>query len=359
MADVVKPFHIEIDVLNKEEVIKGKVPGFGLLAAAANHLVTEEKFATKIAEKLHETLPGAMKEAGIDLTIERCQNEGPPTHFSLSLQVRGLDMAGLGKTGLKLNEADAARFAAAFAGIQQSLRRMGMEEKADGISSGIGDKVRNALMVKLQEILPQKLGDQGVKIKVEVPEYVPSAATPPPADGPHPSKLGLNVPFYLECTIEDRKALLSEALPGGGIAAGAKRCFAGWIPDDKFSDVVEQKLSEKIPAALYEKAGVRTTIVSEAPNAERESAISVKVTIEGFDTVQLLTTAKGPEFGAGFGELWNCLQELASLGIPGLEEKMDGITETIAGNVREKMREKLAEVLGEKLHARVAVTDAW
>ena len=270
------------------------------------------------------------------------------------MQLIGFDLAELAQKGMKLGETQAAEFKECFQSIAGTLRTMGMEEKANEIEAGVGNKVRSKIMEKFCEILPAQLAEEGVKATVRIPEW--SGAAAPALEEPKPveNALALDTPFVLSAHIDDRNALLDDMIEKK-IGHRIQKFVASHVPEEKFNAKVAEKLEGEVPKALEEAAGIKV-LCERMP--ESAHAIVVRFSIKGFDLSRLLTMAKGEEFSKGFGTLMGLLEKLASLGIPGILQKRDGITDMIRSQVRTKVQENLKEKLGEKLHATVTVVDA-
>jgi hypothetical protein len=347
------PFHMHVDILNKTEVIASKVGGWWGTSAAANFMVSEANFASKISGKLTDMLPSTFKdEAGIDLSVSELKAEKSGTKFVLEVQILGFDMAALGQKGFNLNNEAAARFKSAFDEILNALERMDMSDRASSIQDKVGMKVRNNIMQKLLAILPEKFLEQGVKIDIDIPEYESSAMVDQAEKCSIRSQpgLGLGEPLWFEVSIQDRNALLDEAIDKHSIAGKLQLFAAGHLPDGRFNDLIARKLESKVPGALAESAGIKA-ICEQVPG--QNGCLLIKIIVQEFDQKRLLTLAKSQEFADAFESLFASLRTLEELGVSGIQEKIDVVNGRIAAQVCKKLRQKLQAVLTEKLHATV------
>jgi hypothetical protein len=373
------PFQIHVEILNKAEVMASKVGNWWGISYAADFMVSEEAFATKISDKLCESIPAAVTEsAGIDLSMVENKAEKHGTRFVLDTQVIGYDMKALGEKALNLDSEGSSTFSNIINNtLYGALSKMGMSEKFLEIHDKIANKIRNKIMEKMLEILPEKLGEEGVKIKIGIPEYQSSLQTANAAEAAAEAAaaeqaesvkamIGLGQPFDTKCVIENRSALLDDAIEPGFFSWG-KKWIASMISDAKFNKLIEKKLEEKVPPALQEKAGIESSC--ERLEGDEKSGIRFRMTVLGFNIHNLLTMAmtkkataegfelemaekKGREFVEGYDEALSSLKALADLGLKGMEEKMDIISAKVSGTVCEKVREMLKQTLEEKLYAK-------
>jgi len=348
------PFHLQLLVNNKEEVIAEKTGNWWGISYAANFVVTNDAFAEKIAAKFCDMLPKQMGAMGIDLSVQRVLEEEPDglCRVTLGIQIKSFDLPSLVNKGMGI---DKATFSETFQGIQTTLVEIGMEEKVKDMETNIGESIRAKIMGKLAQVIPEKMGEQGVKVTATVPELNDKPAGV--GEVSMETALAMDTPFVMSLQIEDRNALLESAIgPDAGLGGKFKKFVASKIPDDKFNAAVARKLESAIPCALADK-GINLNFKRLPPR--EDAGIVVRIVVESFDLEQLLTMGKGPDFAKGFARLMELLDKLASLGegFAHLRSKKGEISSKISAQVRNRVQEKLKENLAQKLHARVTVVD--
>lgn len=368
-AHLVRPFHLNITVLNKEEVLKLKVGSwFGGVAGKA---VSDEQFAKVVAMKLVQKLPEkAYEKAGIQFQLQHLKSESHSNVFVMLVQLTGVNMEELGAKALGLDRRSAVKFKQTFDRLMPALMRMEMSDKAQEVEKSIFEKVRWKAMTKMNDTLAAELAKEPncLKITLDVPEL---ETDEPPKQSPQierPDMLGIarSEPFLLHAKILDRKALLEDNLHRKNSPDIVKRVVpkvGDMVPDILFDKLVEKKLEKQIPALLAERAGIiaqcrrlkRRSEERKRTELEKDSII-VEVTImeyTEFPPFKLLATSKGETFTAAFKELWESLCTLEELGIPGISYKMKEVGNRITSSVRAGVTKKLQEALQERLHAEV------
>eukprot|EP01063_Lacrimia_lanifica_P020485 TRINITY_DN27783_c0_g1_i1.p1 TRINITY_DN27783_c0_g1~~TRINITY_DN27783_c0_g1_i1.p1 ORF type:complete len:384 (+),score=202.88 TRINITY_DN27783_c0_g1_i1:74-1225(+) len=357
---ILKPFHMQVVVKNKDEVIEKKA---GWLAGGvAGLLISDEMFSDKVAAKLEAMLPPKIQEAaGIEMTCRHKSTQG--STFTMEMAVVGYDMAGIAKAAFKLDDEKAQTFKAAFEQVTPCLVNMDMKEKAESVHDGVSMKVRRGVMSKLEVVLPAKLEESaGLKADVVVPE-LKSEPEPAKAEQPTTADVGLSDPMYFTAVINDKKALFEniknkkEEKEGESSKLMAFACKVGsHLPDSVLAEVVERILQSKIPGKLEEKAGIQSEC--EALNDSGfDKNVDVKLVVKSFDRTKLLTVAKGEKFAAAFADLWAALQAMADCGVATVADKMVAINQQIAVKVREGVKKKFVEALEKEMCATVTARD--
>lgn len=169
-ADVyqLKPFFLNIILLNKDEIVKNKAAEkagnsvFGRAAAyTATKLVSSELVLGKISEKLMEGVKLAVSEMGINASVQKSFQDG--AYVVIRVQVNEIEKLKL------LTKAKGADFSAAFEVLLHSLAQLGLESTASvQIDKKMKDHIQEGLMKRFGETIPQKLAENGVSVDVEV-----------------------------------------------------------------------------------------------------------------------------------------------------------------------------------------------
>ena len=115
-------------------------------------------------------------------------------------------------------------------------------------------------------------------------------------------------PFYLNMVITNKaeviEAKVSEKVGKGMFGLGlarkaASKVAASMVTDEKLASTVSDKMVAAIPAALAER-GISADI---AKKYGKGAYFVLRVHVTELDKIKLLTTAKGEEFAAKFGQL--------------------------------------------------------
>mmetsp|Transcript_29281 Transcript_29281/g.60000 ORF Transcript_29281/g.60000 Transcript_29281/m.60000 type:complete len:199 (-) Transcript_29281:347-943(-) len=160
-----QPFYLNLVVVDSSAAVESKVEEkvgkgmFGLkqkaAVAMAKAVVSDEKVAGKLGEKLSEVVPSAVHEMGIELNVEQKFQKGPLV--VLRVQVTSIDAISL------LTSVKGEEFASTFATMVQCFETLGIEQGLSTVKEQVNTKVTEALMEKLSEILPQKLADNQIE----------------------------------------------------------------------------------------------------------------------------------------------------------------------------------------------------
>mmetsp|Transcript_77869 Transcript_77869/g.152388 ORF Transcript_77869/g.152388 Transcript_77869/m.152388 type:complete len:151 (+) Transcript_77869:86-538(+) len=124
----------------------------------AKAVVTESKVASKVAAQLAEKIPAAVESMGITLTVQPKFQHG--SYVVLRAEVR--DVAPL--TLVRFAKGD--EFADSFKSLMDSLTHLELTDALEQVGVKVHDKVFAALVVKLAEVLPAKLQEQGITTTV-------------------------------------------------------------------------------------------------------------------------------------------------------------------------------------------------
>lgn len=367
---LVRPFHLNITVLNKEEVIERKVGSW--FGGVAGFVVSDDHFVKVVATKLIKRLPEkAYEKAGIQFELQHVENESHGNVFVMTVQLTGFDMEELGAKGMGLDRRSAEKFKEAYDTLLPALRKMGMADKAEQVETSIYEKIRWKAMTKLNASLAAELAKEPnfLKVSLEVPELQTEEPPNQSPDMASPDMLGMarSEPFLLQAKVSNKTLLLEENLENRNhnILKNVVPKVGNLVPDVLIDKVIERKLESQIPAMLAERAGIVAQckrLKRRSPNRKgnelQEESVVVEVAIleyTEFPPVKLLTASKGSEFTAAFKELWEGLCKLEQLGVPGISCKMKEIGDRIAPQVRVGVTKKLQEALQERLHAVVRI----
>jgi len=168
-------FYLNLFVKNTKELVSAKVDskvskgsGFGLFNAGAKALasamVSDDKVSTGIAAKLCEKVPEAIASMGIEASVD--QKWFAKNYVVLRVQVKDVDKAYL------LEKAKGKEFADKFTTMLECFEFFDISDALKTADAKISSKVLEMLMLKLNEVLPVKLAENGVEVELTV---VPSA----------------------------------------------------------------------------------------------------------------------------------------------------------------------------------------
>jgi len=158
-------FYLNILLLNKDELIKGKVEGkagSGFLGRAAatlaSSVVSDETVINSLAATLIEKVETAVSEMGISAAVTKVFQKGCFVTFTVTVQ-------DIDKLSLIL-AAKGAEFAADFSTLLVMLTRLGLSETAlPKIDEKISNLVHTKLMERFQEMIPLKMSEQGLVVE--------------------------------------------------------------------------------------------------------------------------------------------------------------------------------------------------
>lgn len=160
-----QPFFLNIFVTNTKDVVSAKVDekvkprGFGIfnkgakMAAAA--LVSDDKVTAGLATALCEKVPKAIAAMGIDAKVERKWLQ--KNYVVLRVQVLELDKKVL------LEKTKGKEFTEKFATMVECFEYFDISEAISTVDKKVEVKVQEALMTKLDEVLPAKLRENGIE----------------------------------------------------------------------------------------------------------------------------------------------------------------------------------------------------
>mmetsp|Transcript_988 Transcript_988/g.1646 ORF Transcript_988/g.1646 Transcript_988/m.1646 type:complete len:207 (+) Transcript_988:105-725(+) len=159
-------FYLNIILLNKDEVVKNKATErvgnniFGKAAAfTANRLVSNEKILEGIVEKLMNGITSAITTMGISASQEKVFQKG--AFVVIRLQISEVDKIKL------LRKAKGDEFSASFEVLLHSLNMLGLDAANSQIDKKMKDHIQEGMMSRFEEVIPQKLAENGVNVDVE------------------------------------------------------------------------------------------------------------------------------------------------------------------------------------------------
>lgn len=349
-----EPFHLNIEVLNKSEILNKKVGNWWYMGGGmlANSMVSDEKFSATVSDKLIEMIPKSVAEkTNMQFTAESVSIDG--CRFVIKFQIMEIDFGRLMEIAMEKTPEEGEEINMLLTQrMPQCLKIIGQVEKAEMITEQIKTKVRNKMMEKLLTLIPDQMREQDVEMTLEIPEYTGELEEEPPEE--IPNLIALTKPFYLKVSNIDRKKLLDEKI-GTGFGSRVKKFAANRISDEKFNGKVSEKLSTEIPAKLKE-AGFSVEAERMKEREKEENCICVKFAITDYDLWGLISNAKGEEFGLSLKTMYATLLRLSEHGFP-MKEKADGIIANIGNVIRGSVTEKLTQALSETLHADVKTED--
>jgi len=142
-----------------EKAPKGFFGIAGKLAErAATAMVTDEKIAATVAAKLIETIPSKTADMGITLQLTTSFQKG--AYVVLKAQVTNVN------TPVLLAKAKGDEFATKFAQLLDLLDYFSVSDTKAGIEKKVHGKVQEALLTKLEEVLPAKLQEANISVSV-------------------------------------------------------------------------------------------------------------------------------------------------------------------------------------------------
>jgi len=348
------PFHVHIEILNKEEVISKKVGMWWVLGASslANFALSEEAFADKVAEQLVTMVPElVMEKVSVEMTAEVAEKKD--NKFCLKMQIIDHDLGTLIAKSQEKTPEEGKAFASILNTIKETLPNMGMEDKVPDIDEKIRISVRNGVMKNFKKVLPMQLEKQDIKCTCEIPEIY----------GVEIQELvddfySLREPFSLIVSNIDRAALVdggNDKQNDGKRKVGhrLKKAILKAIPEKKFNEKVAEKLQTIIPSTIEEKLGVKSTCTRQQ-DQEKDGNVVVRCQITEFEIYNILVKTKGQAFADNFQNLIVCLKLLITdYGLANLQEKVESIYKNVETTIRDQLGEGMRSVLAEKMCADV------
>lgn len=161
------PLYLNINLLNKDDAINAKVNEkagnnvFGkAMKFAATKIVSDETIVSKLAASLSQKVPEAINEMGITAEVtKRYQNK---SFMVLMIQVTDVDKLTL------LLATKGPDYAHAFSTLLGSLEKLELSDALNTIDVKVGEKICESLAVKLGEVIPAKVKEQGLEISCVV-----------------------------------------------------------------------------------------------------------------------------------------------------------------------------------------------
>ncbi len=164
----VKPFYLNITLLNKSGVIKEKVGdkvGRGIfgraMASVASSVVSDASVIKKIAEELVAQICEVTTSMGISCSLQRRFQSGP--FVTLKVKVTEIEKSQL------ILAAKGEEYANSFHSLVENLTALGLAETAlPKIDEKIENLVYINIMAKFAEKIPAALSEKGVECCVDV-----------------------------------------------------------------------------------------------------------------------------------------------------------------------------------------------
>ena len=164
----VKPFYLNITLLNKSGVVKSKVGdkvGRGIfgraMASVASSVVSDASVIKQIAEELVTKICEVTTSMGISCNLTRRYQKGP--FVTLKVQVTEIEKSRL------ILAAKGEEYANNFDSLIESLTALGLAETAlPKIDEKIENLVYINIMAKFAEKIPIALSEKGVECCVDV-----------------------------------------------------------------------------------------------------------------------------------------------------------------------------------------------
>ncbi len=158
-------FYLNLVILNKSDMVGEKVKEkagsgiFGRMAGkAANVVISDSKITAELSKGLKEKLIATTQEMGLDLSFDKAFQRKNLAVFKVTLL--HVDK----KVLLKTVKGD--QFSEKFEVLLSTMQDLGLDAKIEAINEGMGDIIIQKLMERLEEVLPEKLFEQGVKCAV-------------------------------------------------------------------------------------------------------------------------------------------------------------------------------------------------
>eukprot|EP00930_Biecheleria_cincta_P085003 TRINITY_DN74423_c0_g1_i1.p1 TRINITY_DN74423_c0_g1~~TRINITY_DN74423_c0_g1_i1.p1 ORF type:complete len:473 (-),score=105.73 TRINITY_DN74423_c0_g1_i1:26-1444(-) len=331
-----EPFSVILTISNKREIMdKMATSWFGW---AADYVVSDEAFTSKVTSKLETMLPPAMQEMGIQCTFNATKIEGLTGTMVMHITDYSI--------GEAMRKAKGEVFAGSLDTIFETLRNLGMEEKVASIDKKIGVQLRAGLMTKIPEILEQKLSEQNVKVTVRT-DPPPPPADPLPEEAPSP-----DYSLFFHVAVRDREILAKQ------MDKTLLRFALRNLPQAKFLDLIQEKLKEKVSEGVQKKMGKSLDLtVSTQPDADagannRES-FWLLLKVNSIDIAGLLSNTKGPDFAGNFSKLLDTLGTLQAEGLKGMAVTINNIHTMIDNQALGGLAASLPTMLQQSLGADV------
>lgn len=161
----VPPFHIFVELQNKKqavsEKVKSKLGNFPLLPAAAGYMMPEKMVCSTISKKLCSEMTSVLEGMGVKVAIWEDHSQKVGNRFALGVLLIDYD------TDALCQEKGAGW-----------IKRTAARVASDVTPQGIGRALRQVLMQKMMELVPQEVAKQGAEIDIEIPELEESRSFP-------------------------------------------------------------------------------------------------------------------------------------------------------------------------------------
>lgn len=163
-------FYLNFVILNAEKLVSTKVEqkvtksymgyfGLGSTAASLSSYAVDanDKVIETAVPKLTENIPKALKEMGLELSLQKVFQQGPL--FVMHASIDDVDVLKL------ISKSKGEEGAEHMENIMNALVFLGVEEKVEGIKNNIANKTKENIMVKLSEMIPKKMEKAGLMVE--------------------------------------------------------------------------------------------------------------------------------------------------------------------------------------------------
>jgi len=334
LAVPLEPFDVILTVTNKQEVMEKQFGSWFGWAASTG--ISDHAFADKLAGKLIDLLPPALKEKGMTVSVSKKSIQGLTVR--LTLQITDFDLS-------KIQGVEFTDHLKALGDILGNLGKSDQYKKVEQMSS---EKVRAGLMGKLPDILKEKLAKESVKI--ETPTTDPAPPTFPLPD----QALAPNHKLFYRVKISDRTKVAEMA--GGRLKSNIVLA----LPGEAFLKIVREKVEQRVPQSLEQKLGGSLKVEAITQPDENAGSDYAKgdsfgliIQVDDIDLVKLITVQKGAFEASEFTKMLDEMKYLHLHGVESMQITMENIRTGVWKQAIEGLDKQLPEQLRTLLDADV------
>jgi len=228
---------------------------------------------------------------------------------------------------------------------------MGNVEGADGVYSSIRATIRAKMMKSFQEMIPQKMAEDHMKMKFEIPELAEVKKEEEPAKEVEIKLPSVSEPFIMRLSEMDKDAVVDGAIQGGGFKNKLKKFAAKkLVSKEKFQQIIAKKLTEDVPKELA-NTGMNVEMTQLSDDAD---VITIRMKIIDVDALGMIASSKGKEYADHLKNLIATMNKMGSeYGVSTMAEKGGEILSNIEANIRQGLATKISATLAEKMHSKV------